>query len=146
MTDMTEAEGEREILRIDSKGRVRTSPERREALLNEFEKSGVSAVKFAALVGVNYQTFIGWVRSRRTRSGHGDGTTMREAEVAPQINWLEAVVEGAHPPTAVSTLSAVLWVHLPGGARLEIAGAGQVALAVELLRSLEKPVNRLPSC
>lgn len=71
---------------------------------------------------------------------------MREAEVAPQINWLEAVVEGAHPPTAVSTLSAVLWVHLPGGARLEIAGAGQVALAVELLRSLEKPVNRLPSC
>ncbi len=146
MTDMTEAEGEREVLRIDSKGRVRTSPERREALLDEFEKSGVSAVKFAALVGVNYQTFIGWVRNRRRRSGNGDGTTKTESEVAPQINWLEALVEGAHPPVAMSTMSSVLWVHLPGGARLEITGAGQIALAAELLRSLEKPASRLPSC
>jgi len=146
MTDMTKAEGEREILRIDSRGRVRTSSERREALLDEFEKSGVSAVKFAALIGVNYQTFIGWVRNRRRRSGDCDGTTKTAAEVAPQINWLEAVVEGAHPPVAASTMSSALWVHLPGGARLEITGAGQVALAAELLRILEKPASRLPSC
>ena len=40
------------ILKSDSRGRVRTPPERREALVAEFERSGLPATKFSALVGV----------------------------------------------------------------------------------------------
>ena len=55
--DMTHTTLPDEVLKSDALGRVRTPRARREALLLEFEKSGVSAKKFAALVGVNYQTF-----------------------------------------------------------------------------------------
>ncbi len=48
MTTLTEA-GET-ILKTDAKGRVQTPPERREKLLEEFERSGLSGSKFAALV------------------------------------------------------------------------------------------------
>ena len=59
-----------EILKTDAMGRVRTPKARREALLGEFERSGVSGQKFAALVGVNYQTFASWVQQwRRQRGG-----------------------------------------------------------------------------
>ena len=60
-----------EVLKSDAMGRVRTPRVRREALLVEFEKSGVSARKFAALVGVNYQTFASWVQARRKARGRG---------------------------------------------------------------------------
>jgi outer membrane protein assembly factor BamB len=42
---------------MDSKGRVRVSRERREQLLDEFEKSGLSGAQFARTVGVKYQIF-----------------------------------------------------------------------------------------
>ena len=46
------------------------SVERREALLDEFERSGLSGVKFAQLAGIKYQTFALWARKRReARSG-----------------------------------------------------------------------------
>ena len=42
---------------------------KRDALVEEFEKSGVSAKKFAALFGVNYQTFASWVQAHRKARG-----------------------------------------------------------------------------
>ena len=54
-----------EVLKTDVLGRVHTPKARREALLEEFERSGVSGMKFAALVGVNYQTSASWVQKRR---------------------------------------------------------------------------------
>ena len=54
-----------EVLKTDVLGRVHTPKARREALLEEFERSGVSGQKFAALVGVNYQTFASWVQKPR---------------------------------------------------------------------------------
>jgi hypothetical protein len=53
--NMTPADGR--ILKIDVLGRVKTPGERREQLLDEFEKSGLTGQKFAALVGIKYQTF-----------------------------------------------------------------------------------------
>ena len=58
-----------EILKTDALGRVRTPKARREALLEEFARSGVRGQKFAALVGVNYQTFASWVQQRRKQRG-----------------------------------------------------------------------------
>jgi DNA-binding transcriptional regulator YiaG len=54
-----------QLLKTDARGRVRTPAARRESLLDEFEGSGLSGKKFAALVGVNYQTFACWAQKRR---------------------------------------------------------------------------------
>lgn len=53
-----------EILKRDTKGRIRTPLARREQLLDEFERSGLSGAEFAALTGLKYQTFAGWVQQR----------------------------------------------------------------------------------
>ena len=66
MTNTTPAEI---VLKTDVLGRVKTPRARQEALLDEFERSSVSGLKFAALVGVNYQTFATWVQRRRRARG-----------------------------------------------------------------------------
>ena len=63
MTDMISTGGV--ILKTDGLGRVRTPRERREQLLDEFERSGMSGVKFAEFVGLKYQTFATWWLQRR---------------------------------------------------------------------------------
>ena len=147
---MIEGDKDREVLRSDTRGRVRTSAERREALLDEFEKSGVSGARFAALIGVNYQTFAGWVhRRRKQRGGEGAGPTLATSmgvKASQPVRWLEAVVEDGGVSAMPSAGSSALWVHLPGGARLEIGNSGQVGLAAELLRNLERSANRGTSC
>jgi hypothetical protein len=55
------------LLKTDALGRVRTPAARRERLLDEFERSGMSGVKFAAFVGVKYQTFATWAQQRKRR-------------------------------------------------------------------------------
>jgi hypothetical protein len=55
------------ILKTDVLGRVRTPRERREHLLDEFERSGLSGKKFAALAGIKYPTFATWAQKRRKR-------------------------------------------------------------------------------
>ena len=58
------------ILKTDERGRVQTPVARRESLLDESKRSGLSAAKFAALAGVKYQTFAAWaLRWRRQRGG-----------------------------------------------------------------------------
>lgn len=59
-------EGE-ELMRRDKRGRVWTKPERREALLDEFGKSGLSGAEFARLSGVKYSTLQNWLQQRRSR-------------------------------------------------------------------------------
>ena len=108
---------------LDTKGRVRTSKEHRRIILAEFQRSGVSAAQFAQRAGLKYSTFAAWVlRYRRTK---------RPRPKSP-VRLLEAVV-GPAP------LVPALEVHLPGGARLEVREASQVALVAALVRALEKP-------
>lgn len=124
-------EGGQEVLKTDEVGRVRTPVERREQLLAEFERSGLSGSKFAALVGVKYSTFAGWVSRRRKQAGNA-GVAVKPVD---SVRWLQAVVEQAQAP---GELNGVV-LQLPGGARLHIHQANQVALAAALLRALEKP-------
>jgi hypothetical protein len=63
MTDTQKSDGA--ILKTDTKGRVRTPAARRESLLDEFERSGLSGTKFAALAGITYQTFAAWAARLR---------------------------------------------------------------------------------
>ena len=62
---MTSMESSGQILKTDSLARLRTAPERKRELLDEFERSGLSGSKFAALVGVKYSTFAGRATKRQ---------------------------------------------------------------------------------
>jgi transposase len=66
------------ILKVDVVGRVWTPGEQREAVLDEFERSGLPASKFAAHIGVKYPTFASWVQKRRKRLGDGAGCSRKE--------------------------------------------------------------------
>jgi hypothetical protein len=54
-----------QIIKTDCLGRLRVTAERRESLLDEFKRSGLSGPKFAELLGLKYQTFATWVQKRR---------------------------------------------------------------------------------
>jgi hypothetical protein len=130
MTNMMPAA--EQVLKSDSKGRVHTPPERRESLLDEFERSGLSGKKFTALVGVKYQTFATWAKKRREQRGLV-GSVAAKPKPADSVRWLEAMVEKSAPSTQSHH---VLVVHLPGQARMEINGADQAKLAAVLLGAL----------
>ncbi len=111
-------------LKADALGRVRTPLAKREEVLDEFEKSGLSGVAFAGLVGVKYPTLASWVRRRRGRPG--------VAKPVREVRFLEAVAGTGARVTAAAPLE----LDLPCGARLRIAGLEQVPLAVALVRGL----------
>ena len=117
-----------EVLKRDALGRVRTPRVRREALLEEFEKSGVSAKKFAALLGVNYQTFASWVQAWRKARG-------QDSAAGPVRLW-EAVVEGDARTDRAPAGAPGLWIELPGGSRMAVASPVQLAMAAELVSLL----------
>lgn len=50
------------ILKTDALGQVRTPAARRERLLDESERSGMSGLAFAEFVGIKCQTFATWVQ------------------------------------------------------------------------------------
>jgi transposase len=132
---MTDTQNEEQLLKTDVLGRVHMPRERREMLLDEFEKSGASGMAFAKLVGVNYQTFAGWLQKRRRERKQYPAVSKTSPKTVSKVQWLEAVVEQKKLPSG--SKQSVLMVHLPGGARMEIADATQAALAAALLRSLE---------
>ena len=116
------------ILKVDTAGRVWTPREQRETVLDEFERSGLPATKFAAHIGVKYPTFASWVQKRRQRRGGGASRSRKELAA---LQWVEATVDDAKAGTARA-----LVIHLPGGARLEVGDAAQAVLAAQLLRAL----------
>ena len=113
-----------EVLKCDALGRVRTPRARREALVEEFARSGVSARKFAALVGVNYQTFASWVQARRKA---------RDQSVAAPVRLWEAVVEGGGCEAREPGCASGLQIDLPGGCRMSVASPVQLQMAAELV-------------
>src|ERR1700722_1354660 len=66
---MTTTMGQDQIVKMDRIGRVKTPRERREALLVEFDRSGMSGQQFAKWAGIKYGTFITWVQKSRRKSG-----------------------------------------------------------------------------
>jgi hypothetical protein len=129
---MNTTPAEETILKTDVLGRVKTPVARREQLLDEFERSGLTGQKFAAVVGIKYQTFATWAQKRRRQ---------RDAYPAvkrpKQLRWLEAVVEAGQGGGDKNPLP--LMLELPGGARVQINDSKQAALAAVLLRALQPP-------
>jgi len=110
--------GGEEALKSDKLGRVRRPRGKREEILDAFERSGVSGVEFARMVGIKYPTLASWIQRRgRTKT-------------TPQIRFLEAEMPQALP--AIPPLD----LELPGGVRLRLMSPAQIPLVAQLLRSL----------
>lgn len=139
---MRSLSSDEQVLKSDTRGRVRVPRERRQALLAEFGRSGVSAAAFARLVGVKYPTFMGWLAQQRRELG--------PAQEAARASGVVAIASRARPlrlfeaelePARLDGGAGVV-VELPAGARLLVAEAGQVALAAELLHALAQRGGR----
>lgn len=139
MTLMSEEE---RVLTSDERGRVRVSAERRGALLDEFERSGMSGAKFARLAGIKYPTFALWMQKRkrqRQESGPVEGRAGDGSREVRPMGFLEAVIEREDQGVGSGH---GLMVVLPGGVRMEVATPTQLRLAAELLRLVREGGGR----
>jgi transposase-like protein len=78
-------------LKVDEVGRLRTPLEKREAMLAEYERSGLTGAQFARFVGVRYSTLMYWLQKRRKEAGQGEQAASSRND---HPRWLEARVEG----------------------------------------------------
>jgi len=120
------------ILKTDALGRVRMPKDRREAILDAFERSGMSGQAFAARIGVKYPTFATWVQKRRRSRGDYKSREGKRKQAA-EVTLFEAVVDLEATTAAASALE----VETAQGLKLRIASSAEVALAAELLQALE---------
>ena len=116
-----------EIMKVDEVGRVRTPPEKREAMLVEYERSGMTGAQFARFVGVRYSTLMYWLQKRRKE---GSQSEERASSGKDHPRWLEARVEGELSGTEK------LVVEVGGGIRMLVSSRTQAVLAGEVLRGL----------
>ena len=128
---MTPTEVPSEILPADNRGRVRVSRQRREELLDEFERSGMTGAQFARTIGLKYQTFAFWRQQRQKRK---PALTNPSPQKTATVEWLETVIDKAN----ASAPGLPLVVRLPSGAAIELANASQVAIAAAFLHAWEK--------
>lgn len=126
-----EENGSVELLKVDTKGRVRVPRERREALLAEYDRSSMSAAAFAEWSGIKYPTFTWWLSERRRTR---ERTREQGSSTDPGVSWVEAVVDESR--SASSQRSALVIELGECGARMEVADRGSAALAAEVLRHL----------
>ena len=130
------AEEPGQIMSQDAQGRVLVSRERRESLLEEYDRSGMSGVKFAQYVGIKYSTLAYWLQSRRRRRQREKSLIKAGADTEGARNngaWIEAVVENGSPARVAT---GALRIYFAGGAYCQISSTGEAALAAELLGRL----------
>jgi transposase-like protein len=114
------------IIRTGSDGRLRFTRDQRQALLDAYDSSGLSAMAFARGHGVHYQTFVAWLRKRREQACPPDASSPAFAEV---------LFTSPEPGT---TTAHALRILLPCGAVIEVGSCAALPLAVELLTALRR--------
>ena len=85
------------ILKTDVLGRVRMPANRREAILDAFEQSGMSGQAFAKHIGVKYPTFATWIQKRRRDRSEYPQRKLT-GPPPPQITFVEAQIEKPSAP------------------------------------------------
>jgi transposase len=108
-----------EILKVDEVGRIQTPPEKREALLVEYDRSGMTGARFARFYGVRYATLMCWLQRRRKEAGRGQQVRTPGPD---HPRWLEA----RSPCRANSTASRN---RSPDGIRQLVAGQVELLTA-----------------
>lgn len=117
------------VLKTDQSGRLRYTPEQKKIMVDAYRTSGLSAPRFAAHHGVNYQTLISWIKKDKKLP---TSTTPADS-LSTFFSVIPAVIEGS----GNLSVDAAMEICLPGGSRLSITSANQIALAVALIRQLE---------
>ena len=124
MTNTTLGESSGQLLVQDALGRVRTPWEKREQILDEYERSGMTAAALAESVGVKYSTLASWLQQRRKgRVSLATPTT---------VQWVEAVAGRDVGSPAVSGVG--MRVQIGPAVWLEVSSVQQAAWAGEVLR------------
>ena len=123
MTDSDENQ-RNQLLKTDRRGRVRSTQQQRDAVLDAYEASGLSGPEFSRVHGINYQTFATWRQKRREQ---------RESEAAKALGQQAITLVEATPAKQTAHY---LRIELPGGARVEINSDHQTRLAAQLLAEL----------
>jgi hypothetical protein len=120
-----------QILKRDSAGRVKTPLDRRQALLEEFDRSGMSGQQFAKWAGIKYTTFANWLQQRRKQ-----GQPASSTKTTDEVRWVKAVVGGGSRRETDHEAGGLI-VLGPGGVRIEIHEERHVDWAAKLLRQLD---------
>jgi hypothetical protein len=126
-----------QMLSQDAQGRVLVTRERRESLLAEYDRSGMSGVRFAKYVGIKYTTLAYWLKRRRHHQEREKLLMRAGPDTEPgrtNGNWIEAVVDKNSSPTRAS--AGALRIYFAGGAYCQISSTAELALAAELLGRL----------
>jgi hypothetical protein len=100
--------------------------DRRNQLLAEFDRSGLSAAAFARQHGLTYTTFCGW-RHRQRR--HRD-----KPQAIARIPFVQVELSPLCPPAG-------LLIEWGTQARLRLDSPDQVPLAARLLQELNSPTS-----
>lgn len=128
MTDTTLAVSGGQLLVQDALGRVRTPREKREQILDEYERSGMSAAAFAAMVGVKYPTSASWVQQRLKRQALTASTPAAEATV----RWVESVAN----PMGTADGECGMRVQIGEAVWVEVVNGQQARWVGEMLRAM----------
>lgn len=123
------------ILKIDRQGRLRYSSQQRCTMVDAYFTSGLSAPRFAALHGVNYQTLVYWIK--KSKAKHSSESTK-----ASHPALLAFVAAEFDLPPLQSGICDAIEVILPGGAKILIRSSQQVSLCMAILREF----NQSQSC
>lgn len=127
---------DRQLLKTDTRFRVRTPAAQRDALLDLYERGTLTAKAFAAEHGIKYPTFAVWIQQRRKRSH----TSVRQTSIAPDgasLRWVEAMLP-QHPASDQGACC----LEFPHGIKLTLSHESQLPLAVRLIALLANPTSQ----
>lgn len=122
------------VRKRDGRGRVLSTARQRQAVLEQFERSGLSGPAFARVAGLKYQTFATW----RQQHKKAKLEVAAVPSCTPRVGQAVNLVEVAWPRAGMAD-TAKLRLELPGGACLVLTEASQVPLAARLLQALAEP-------
>lgn len=143
--DEVAQQNESKILKVDALGRVRVPEEKREELLDTFERSGMSGRQFAQQHGIHVQTFASWIQKRRrARGDYKNEQTRRKLRMrkgAPRhkksppsgsgqsLSLIEVQVEDPQKHSALELI-------LPSGVAIKVTSSTQLDLLKTVLTAL----------
>ena len=126
------------LIKTDRIGRIHVKAEHREALLDKFERSGMSGQQFAKHHGIKYSTFANWRQQRRIKLKQYPVIT---ADTSSELeNSLTEVVLQRSPSVSPSK-STLLQLDLGGGVSLCIKNESELSLAGKLINQLRGDVS-----
>ena len=123
------------VLKTDVLGRVKIAKGHREALLDAFERAGISGKAFARHHGVNYQTFASWIQKRRKERGSYPGMGGGSTEPL-KLTLAEVELPSPVPPCASRTPLPFAEIVVGDGLAVRVQEGVAMPFVAELIKAL----------